>query len=298
MLAVQFRRGGTRAEKPRRTTVRECKNLARRQLTAVCWYDAVFCPEPKKLKRIQRLYALAALGAAAALPATGAPAMGRPAVGAPDYRAIVASPDRTESDRAEDERRKPVQFLEFADVRIGMKVLEIGAGAGYTAELLARAVGPKGVVYAQNAKAQVLFDQRTKQSAAMKYVVPVIRPFDDPVPPQASDLDLITLVLFYHDITYMPVDRAKMNRRFFEALKPGGHLVVIDHAAKPGADIGVGKTLHRIDEAVVRREVEAAGFALEAQSDFLRNPADPREKPFFRMDQATDRFALKFVKPR
>jgi predicted methyltransferase len=217
---------------------------------------------------------------------------------APDYRAIVANPDRIGSDRAEDERRKPVRLLEFADVRLGMKVLEIGAGAGYTAELLARTVGPKGVVYAQNAKPQVLFDQRMKRSASMKNVVSVIRPFDDPVPPQASDLDLITLILFYHDITYMPVDRAKMNRRFFAALKPGGHLIVIDHAAKPGADISVGKTLHRIDEAVVRREVGAAGFELEAQSDFLRNPGDPREKPFFRMDDPTDRFALKFVKPR
>jgi len=217
---------------------------------------------------------------------------------APDYRAIVASPDRTESDRNDDERRKPVQLLEFADVRSGMKILEIGAGAGYTAELFGRAVGPKGVVYAQNAKPQVLFEERAKKSAAMKNVISAIRPFDDPVPPQAKDLDLITLILFYHDIVYMPVDRAKMNRQFFEALKPGGHFIVIDHAAKSGADIGVGKTLHRIDEAIVRREVEAAGFRLESQGDFLRSPSDPREKPFFRMDDPTDRFVLKFVKPR
>lgn len=215
----------------------------------------------------------------------------------PDYRAIVASPDRTQSDRDMDARRKPVQLLEFADVRRGMKVLEIGAGAGYTAELLARTVGPTGVVYAQNAKPQALFDKRM-ESPAMKDVVAVIRPFDDPVPPQAKDLDLITLVLFYHDITYMPVDRTKMNLRLFRALKPGGHLVVIDHAAKAGADIRVGKTLHRIDEAIVRREVQAAGFRLEVESDFLRNPRDPRTAPFFRMHQPTDRFALKFVKPR
>jgi len=221
------------------------------------------------------------------------------AVGAaPDYRVIVASLDRTETDRNDDERRKPVQLLEFADVRVGMKILEIGAGSGYAAELLARTIGPKGIVYAQNAKPQVLFDERAKQSAAMKNVVSTIRPFDDPAPPQAKDLDLITLILFYHDITYMPIDRAKMNRRLFEALKPGGHFVVIDHAAKAGADIGVGKTLHRVDEAIVRREVEAAGFQFEAQSDFLRNPSDPREKPFFRMNDATDRFALKFIKPR
>lgn len=251
------------------------------------------------MKRIQRLCALLAVGVGGTAVTAGCHApWGGVAGAAPDYRAIVASADRTESDRAQDERRKPVQLLEFAGVRIGMNVLEIGAGAGYTAELLARTVGPKGVVYAQNAKPQVLFDQRMKQSAAMKNVVPVIRPFDDPVPPRATDLDLITLILFYHDITYMRVNRVKMNRRFFEALKPGGHLIVIDHAAKPGADVSVGKTLHRIDEGVVRREVEAAGFELAAQSDFLRNPGDPREKAFFRMDGPTDRFALKFVKPR
>lgn len=226
-------------------------------------------------------------------------AMWGAAVGAtPDYRAIVANPDRTQADRDEDARRKPVELLAFADVRRGMHVLEIGAGGGYTAELLARAVGPTGVVYAQNAKPQVLFEKRMKRLSATKNIVSVIRPFDDPVPPQVNNLDLITLVLFYHDITYMPVDRAQMNRRFFDALKPGGHLIVIDHAAKPGADVRVGKTLHRIDEALVRREVEAAGFQLEAHSDFLRNPNDPRDAPFFRMDGPTDRFALKFSKPR
>lgn len=215
----------------------------------------------------------------------------------PNYRAIVASPDRTQADWDDDARRKPVELLQFAGVRRGMHVLEIGAGAGYTAELLARTVGPAGVVYAQNAKPQVLFDKRMQRPAAPRNIVSAIRPFDDPAPPPARHLDLVTLILFYHDITYMPVDRAKMNRRLFDALKPGGHFIVIDHAANPGAGIGVGKTLHRIDPAIVRREVEAAGFRLEAQSDFLRNPDDPRTAPFFRMDQPTDRFALKFVKP-
>jgi predicted methyltransferase len=242
---------------------------------------------------VSRVFGLLAIAASASCPAMWGGAAGA----APDYRAVAASPDRTEADRNEDRRRKPVQLLEFADVRLGMHVLEIGAGAGYTAELLARTVGPNGVVYAQNAKPQVLFEKRMK-SPAMKNVISVIRPFDDPVPSRAKNLDLITLILFYHDITYMPVDRARMNRRLFEALKPGGHLIVIDHAAEAGSDISVGKKLHRIDEAVVRREVEAAGFSLEADSDFLRNPDDPRTAPFFRMDEPTDRFALKFIKPR
>ena len=214
----------------------------------------------------------------------------------PDFHALVASPDRSAADREEDVRRQPETLLAFTGVRPGMKVLEIGAGNGYTAELLARAVGPRGVVYAQNAAPREAFDTRMK-TPAMKNVVALIRPFDDPAPPEVKNLDLITVILIYHDITYLPVDRAKMDRRFFELLKPGSHLIVVDHSAKAGAGISVGKTLHRIEEATLRREVEAAGFKLEGESDFLRNPADPREASFFRMKMPTDRFALKFVKP-
>jgi len=214
----------------------------------------------------------------------------------PDFHALVASPDRSAADREEDLRRKPEALLAFTGVRSGMKVLEIGAGNGYTAELLARAVGPRGTVYTQNAAPREAFDARMKMPA-MKNVVALIRPFDDPAPPEVKDLDLITVILIYHDTTYLPVDRAKMDRRFFELLKPGGHLIVVDHSAKAGAGTSVGKSLHRIEEATLRREVEAAGFRLEAESDFLRNPADPREESFFRMKMPTDRFALKFVKP-
>lgn len=219
----------------------------------------------------------------------------------PDYRAIVTSPDRSDADRKIDERRKPAELLAFTGVRPGMRVLDLGAGGGYSTELLARAVGPTGVVYGQNSQ-EVLdkyvkskFDERM-QTFALKNVVKVVRDFDDPVPAEAQGLDLVTMYLFYHDVTYMSVDRARMNKRLFDALKPGGYFVVTDHAAKTGADIGVGKTLHRIDEALLRREVEAAGFKLVASAEFLRNPADPREAPFFKMDKPTERFALKFVK--
>jgi predicted methyltransferase len=88
-----------------------------------------------------------------------------------------------------------------------------------------------------------------------------------------------------------------MNQRLFAALKPGGHFIVIDHAAKAGADISVGKTLHRIDEAIVRAEVRQAGFILETESDFLRDPADTREQSSGDSKVPTDKFALRFVKP-
>lgn len=218
-------------------------------------------------------------------------------IATPDYRAIAASPDRSEADRKADERRKPEQLLAFAGVKPGMKVLDVGAGGGYSTELLARAVGPNGVVYAHNSRAREPFDERMKKPV-MKNVVAVVRPFDDPVPPDAKNLNLITFLLVYHDVTFQPVDREKMNKALYAALKPGGHLIVIDHSAKAGAGTGVGRSHHRIEEAALRKEVEAAGFKLVDQSDFLRDPSDPRDVPFREMtNMASDRFALKFVKP-
>ena len=219
----------------------------------------------------------------------------------PDYGAVVASPDRTEADRQTDTRRKPERLLAFAGVRRGMKVLDMGAGAGYSTELLARAVGPRGTVYAQESaedspRARERFDERAR-APAMRNVVRVLRSYDDPVPPDVRDLDLVTFFFAYHDTAFMPVDRAKMNRALFDALKPGGVLVVTDHSAQPGAGTSVAKTLHRIEESTLRREIEAAGFKLVDEGDFLRNPADMRDAPVFRPQTPVDEFALKFMKP-
>jgi len=220
----------------------------------------------------------------------------------PEIRAVVASPDRSDADRKTDERRKPEMMLAFAGVKPGMKVLEIGAGAGYSAELFARGVGPQGVVYAQNTPDAIArfiktrFDERAAKPV-MGNVLKLVRAFDDPVPGEVRGLDLATMLFEYHDTPAVGVDRTKMNRRIFEALKPGGSFVVADHAAKAGADVGVGKTLHRIDEALVRQEVEAAGFRFAAAADFLRNPDDPREASSSRATFRVDAFVLKFVKP-
>lgn len=219
----------------------------------------------------------------------------------PDYHAIVASPDRTEPDRQTDVRRKPESLLAFTGVRQGMKVLDMGAGAGYSTELLARAVGPHGTVYAQespgaSARARERFDERAK-TAPMRNVVRVLREYDDPVPPAVRDLDLVTFLFAYHDTAFMAVDRAKMNRALFDALKPGGVLVVADHSAQPGAGTSVVKTLHRIEESTLRGEIEAAGFKLTAEADFLRNPGDMRDAIVFRPQTPVDEFVLKFVKP-
>jgi predicted methyltransferase len=127
--------------------------------------------------------------------------------------------------------------------------------------------------------------------------VSLAQPFDDPVPADVRDLDVITFLFFYHDTTYMSVDRAQMNRKLLAALKPGGVLVIADHAAKAGADISVGKSLHRIDEAVLRREVEAAGFKLVAEGAFWRHPDDTKDFSTQRPPAPVDEFALKFQKP-
>jgi len=125
----------------------------------------------------------------------------------------------------------------------------------------------------------------------------LIRDFDDPIPPAVSNLDLITFFFAYHDITYMPVDRTVMNNRMFAALKPGGLLIITDHSAKPGEGITVAKTLHRIEEKVLREEIEAAGFKLVAEADFLRNPDDPRDTRVFQPKIPVDEFVLKYRKP-
>lgn len=226
-----------------------------------------------------------------------------PPAAAQDYGAIVAAPDRSDADRNTDKRRDPVKLLNFTGVKEGMKVLDMEAGAGYTTELLARAVGPNGVVYAQDS-AEVIerqvkdkFDLRAERPA-MKGVIHVIRNFDDPLPPEVRDLDLITFFFAYHDMTYMQVDRAEMNRKLFAALKPGGYLVIADHSAKAGDGATVGKTFHRIEEAVLRKEVEAAGFKLVAEGDFLRHPEDTRDVIVFRAPTPIDEFVLKYQKPQ
>jgi predicted methyltransferase len=220
---------------------------------------------------------------------------------APDYAAMLAAPDRSDADRDADKRRDPMPFLAFAAPRPGMKVLDMGAGGGYSSELMARAVAPNGVVFAQNPadlgdRAKAAFQARLA-TAAMKNAVADIAPFDDPVPAGTQDFDLITFLFYYHDTTYMAVDRGQMNRKLFAALKPGGTLVIAEHSALPGQTTSVGKTLHRIEESTLRQEVEAAGFKLIATGDFWRNAADTHDFPSFKRDMPVDNFVLKFQKP-
>lgn len=218
----------------------------------------------------------------------------------PEIRAVVENSTRSEADRGMDARRRPAELLAFAGVKPGMRVLDLGASGGYTTELLARAVGPKGHVYAQNSSfvmerfVKGKFDERAAKPE-MKNVSHSVREFDEPVPPGARNLDLVTAVFVYHDRS--PEERSKMNQAMFDALKSGGHYVVVDHAAKAGAGDSQTKTLHRIDEGLVRKEVESAGFKFVEEGGFLRHPEDSREEHFSKNPGKVDQFALKFVKP-
>jgi predicted methyltransferase len=259
------------------------------------------CKEKTMIEKGARLKSAALLFGAVACFAACLAASGAWAQAAPDYAALIAATDRSDADRQADQRRDPVPFLAFAGVLPGMKVLDMGAGGGYSTELMARAVAPNGVAYAQypadgNERAKAAFTARMK-NPAMKNVILLSRPFDDPVPPEVHDLDLITFLFYYHDTTYMNVDRAAMDRKMFAVLKPGGLLVIADHSAKAGEGISVGNTLHRIEESTLRKEVEAAGFRLVAEGDFWRHPDDTRDFVTFKPTMPVDNFVLKFQKP-
>lgn len=249
---------------------------------------------------------------------------------------IVASPDRSAADRTNDLRRKPAEMLAFIGIRPGMTALDLSAAGGYTTELLARAIGPTGMVYGQsrppNFGSQVtrpvspegnshpnvapavappaaprpspvaLAERDARLRAAGVAAAPIAavsRPFEDPVPPELAEgrFDLVTLMFNYHDLGHLGTDRTMMNRAVFRALKPGGIYVIADHAGRPGTGISEAGTLHRIEEDFLRHEVEAAGFRLVATGDFLRNPNDPRDRNTPDPPQPKDEFVLKFAKP-
>ena len=223
-----------------------------------------------------------------------------------DYASLVAAPDRTDADRALDPGRHPVEMLAFLDVRPGMRVADLAAGGGYTTELLARAVAPGGEVYGQNSALLLRFagDAWAARLArpAMAAVVRVDREFEDPLPPDARELDLVVMNAAYHDLVAMKVDRPRMDRAVFQALRKGGVFVVVDSSARPGSGVSDSPTLHRIDEQVVKDEVLGAGFRLAAEGDFLRNPNDPRDwnaspRAAGVRRGTSDRFALRFEKP-
>jgi predicted methyltransferase len=221
-------------------------------------------------------------------------------------RAAVSAPDRDVADRALDDGRHPAELLTFFGIAPGMQVGELISGGGYTAELLARVVGPTGTVFAENPPA--VLDKFAAQPWNARLAKPIMnnvrnsdRNLDDPFPGDAKNLDAVLAILVYHDAVAMKVDRAKMNKAIYASLKPGGIYGIVDHAARAGAGTSVVGSLHRIEQRVVVDEVTKAGFKLAAEGDFLKNPSDNHDWSTSpgaagKKRGTSDRFVLKFVK--
>lgn len=253
----------------------------------------------------RRLIPLALLGAAM----LGSPLLARPAVTAAKplpSAAWLADPLRSADMRKLDEGRLPAQVLAFAGVKPGQTVLDFMAGNGYYSLLLARAVGPKGMVFAANPPGE----HNPKAWEPLAGKVPQLHVMVAEIPQMQfapRSLDVIFTNLNYHDLYWESekyhfprVEVPTVLAAWFTQLKPGGQVVIIDHAGSVGGDPReVADRLHRIDPERVKADMTAAGFVFEAESSVLRRSEDDHTQLVF--DPAvrgkTDRFILKFRRP-
>jgi predicted methyltransferase len=217
--------------------------------------------------------------------------------------AVLADPSRPQADRDADANRGTAEVIEFFGIGPGDRVADLLAGGGYYTRILVPLVGASGRVYAGNNPFYAgffgeAFDALLVQPAFAN-VVRIDGPVDELALPQDGSLDVVILSQAYHDIVLGDEDRGEMNRRIFGALKSGGVYGIIDHAAADGSGTSATESQHRIDPQFVVAEVEAAGFELAAEADFLANPDDNHTVGIFDPSIAgrTDRFVLRFEKP-
>ena len=218
-----------------------------------------------------------------------------------EIAAAVADAGRPDAEKARDENRKPGETIAFAGVKPGMIVAELGPSQGYYTKLLAKAVGPKGKVYALVAPANAArpngMDGINAVAKANPNVVVMVGEFAAINLPEKADLFWTTEN--YHDYHNGPTANVPgLNKAVFNNLKPGGIFYVEDHSAAPGAGVEAANTVHRMDEAVAKKELADAGFKIDAEGTILKNPKDDRTK---RMNEAgnflTDRFMLRLKRP-
>lgn len=233
---------------------------------------------------------------------------GLSSIGVGDVRAVnfidqaLSHPDRPSSDRNADLLRHPADVLRLTGIRPGMHVVDLMAGSGWYTEILARIVGPDGLVYAQNNRISKLnyggaLAYRLK-TANLPNIVRLDQELEKLELPHGL-IDIVFLVQFYHDTYWMGVDRERMNLNIYQVLKPGGMYCVIDHRAKANTGSRYTQSLHRVDPEKVKAEILTAGFKLTKVSDLLHNPDDDHTKSVFDGDirGRTDRFLFIFQKP-
>lgn len=248
---------------------------------------------------IRKHFATAALCAglaAAALPAFSA----APAV-SDAIKAAVADAGRPEADRVRDADRKPAEVVALTGIRAGSKIAEMMPGGGYFTRIFSKVVGPTGVVYAwvpAPVGGRDMGASMRTLGADPNYANIKVATFD-PASPLPEKVDLVWTSLNYHDMRARPgADLTPTIKMIFDALKPGGLFMVIDHAAEKGAPASSGSTLHRIDAELVKQDMLAVGFKLATESNLLHNPADDRSKPTRDSGRGkTDQFVLVFQKP-
>ena len=211
------------------------------------------------------------------------------------------------ADQSNDVRRKVVQVMSFAQVKPGQKVVELIPGSGYFTRVFSTIVGPQGRVYtvwpneyAKEDADDVAGSSKLAADPHYRNVCVLTQPANQLSAPEP--VDLVFTSQNYHDYPdkFMgKIDPAVLNKQVFDALKPGGLWVIIDHVAAAGSGMADTDTLHRIDPAIVKKQVEAAGFVFDGESNALRNSADPHTIKVF--DKSirghTDQFIYRFRKP-
>lgn len=231
-----------------------------------------------------------------------------PALGADIYDDAVAHPGRSADDHKRDVTDRPADVLRLSGIQPGMQVADFLAADGYYSELLSYVVGDTGHVLLLN---NVPYDRFVKDAwkarLEKQHLTNVEHRTVDPAHMDLQDasLDAVVLVKVYHDLYWVApkdgwpkIDVPSVLDQLARALKPGGILLIVDHSAKYGSGSSVAGSLHRIDEAFMRKDFESHGFKFEAKSNVLRRPNDKLDQISYQepMLGKTDRFVYVFHK--